>query len=100
MQETKSQAQNRERARRLLMARVYDIERARVEAERAQERRSQIGSGGRSEKVRTYRYQDNIVADQRVDRKFSKTQIIDEADLSPLLEALQQQQTAERLAAL
>ncbi len=100
MQETKSQAQNREKARRLLIARVYEIERQKVEAERAKDRNAQIGSGGRSEKIRVYRYQDNIVADQRLEQKFNKNRIIDEADLGPLFEALIEQETARRLAAL
>ncbi len=100
MQETKSQAQNREKARRLLKARVYEIEREKAEAERAAERKGQIGSGARSEKIRVYRYQDNIVADQRLGEKFTKTGVIDEADLEPLLTALIEQETARRLASL
>ncbi|RMH11811.1 MAG: PCRF domain-containing protein [Planctomycetota bacterium] len=100
MQETKSQAQNREKARRLLAARVYELERQRAAAERAAERKEQIGTAQRSEKIRVYRYQDNIVADQRLDRKFTRTGIIDEADLKPLFEALIEQETARRLAEL
>ena len=100
MQETKSQAQNREKARRLLKARVYEIERQKAEAERAAERKGQIGSGARSEKLRVYRYQDNIVSDQRLSEKFTKTGIIDEAKLQPLFDALIEQETARRLAAL
>ncbi len=100
MQETKSQAQNREKARRLLVARVAEIERAKADAERAGERRGQIGSGARSEKIRVYRYQDNIVADQRLAEKFQKSKVIDEADLGPLFEALIEQETTRRLAEL
>lgn len=100
MQETKSQSQNREKARRLLAARVYEIERQRAEAERAAERKGQIGTGQRSEKIRTYRYQDNIVSDERVNEKFHKTQILDRADLGPLIAALIEQETARRLADL
>jgi peptide chain release factor 1 len=100
MQETKSQAQNREKARRLLKARVYEIERQKAEAERAAERKGQIGSGARSEKIRVYRYQDNIVSDQRLSEKFTKTGIIDEAKLQPMFDALIEQETARRLAAL
>lgn len=100
MQETKSQAQNRDKARRLLSARIYEIERQKADAERAGQRQAQIGTGQRSEKIRVYRYQDNIVADQRLDQKFAKTKIIDEADLAPMFEALIEQETARRLAAL
>jgi peptide chain release factor 1 len=100
MQETKSQQQNRERARRLLRARVYEHERAKADAARAAERKTQIGSGQRSEKIRTYRYQDNIVADERLDAKLTKSAIIDAADLDPLFVALIAQDTARRLAEL
>jgi len=98
MQETKSQAQNREKAKRLLTARVYEIERQKIEAERAESRNTQIGTGGRSEKIRVYRYQDNIVADQRLDQKFSKNKIVDEGDFKPMFDALIEQETARRLA--
>ena len=100
MQETKSQAQNREKAKRLLTARVYEIERQKIEAQRAQSRNTQIGTGGRSEKIRVYRYQDNIVADQRLDQKFQKNKIVDEGDFGPLFAALIEQETARRLAEL
>ncbi len=100
MQETKSQAQNREKARRLLTARVYEIERARAEAERSADRRSQIGTGVRSEKVRVYRYQDGIVADQRLSQKFQKASVLDQGELGPIIGALLEQETARRLAAL
>lgn len=100
MQETKSQAQNREKAKRLLIARVHEIERQKIDAERAEHRNTQIGTGGRSEKIRVYRYQDNIVADQRLDQKFQKNKIIDDADLRPMFDALIEQETARRLAEL
>jgi len=100
MQETKSQAQNREKAKRLLTARVYEIERQKIDAKRAESRNSQIGTGGRSEKIRVYRYQDNIVADQHLDQKFNKNKILEEGDLGPMFDALIEQETARRLAEL
>ena len=100
MQETKSQQQNREKAKRLLIARIYEIERQKAEAERAAERKGQIGTGQRSEKIRVYRYQDNIVADQRLDAKFQTTKIVVDGDLAPMLDALIEQETARRLAEL
>lgn len=99
MQETKSQQQNREKARRLLKARVYEIERAKAEAERSAERRSQIGTGERSEKIRVYRFQDGIVADQRLSEKFQVRDIL-AGDLAELMHALIEQETARRLANL
>jgi len=99
MQETKSQQQNREKAKRLLLARVYEHERAKAEAERSAERRGQIGTGARSEKVRVYRYQDGIVADQRLETKHQLRPIL-EGDLAPLMDELLEQETARRLAEL
>jgi len=100
MQESKSQHQNREKARRLLRARLYDQQRAQAQAERSAARKEQIGVGARSEKIRVYRYQDGIVADQRLDEKFQLRPIINEGDLQPLMHALASKRTAERLAAL
>lgn len=99
MQESKSQHQNRDKARRLLAARVYELERRRVEAERAAERKGQIGTGERSEKIRVYRYQDGIVADQRLDEKFQLREVLG-GGLGPIHDALMEQETARRLAAL
>jgi peptide chain release factor 1 len=99
MQETKSQVQNREKAKRLLMARVFEHERAKVEAERSAARKSQIGSGERSEKIRVYRYQDGIVADQRVEEKFQLRDVL-AGELGPMFAALIEQETARRLAEL
>ena len=99
MQESKSQHQNREKARRLLKARIYEIERAKIEAERAAERKGQIGLGGRSEKIRTYRYQEGIVVDTRLEQRFNKDRIL-AGELSPMIEALIEHETARRLADL
>ncbi|GIW73819.1 MAG: peptide chain release factor 1 [Phycisphaerales bacterium] len=100
MQESKSQHQNREKARRLLMARLYERQLREQQAQRAAERKGQIGTGERSEKVRVYRYQDGIVADQRLDTKYHLRQILFDGDLSPIIDALSEQRTAERLSQL
>ncbi|MAY73240.1 MAG: peptide chain release factor 1, partial [Phycisphaerae bacterium] len=99
MQESKSQAQNREKARRLLTARVHEIEQAKAAAERGDQRRSQIGHGERSEKVRVYRYQDDITADQRLSVKFKTADLLS-GEIGPLIEALVEQETARRLGEL
>src|SRR5690606_22098244 len=67
MQESKSQQQNRERAWLLLRARVFDHYQRLKDAERAQARSAMIGTGGRSERVRTYRWKDNMVVDHRLE---------------------------------
>lgn len=100
MQESKSQHQNREKARRLLMARVYELQLREAEAERSAARKGQIGTAERSEKVRVYRYQDGIVADQRLETKFQLRQVLFEGDLSPVMAALTEQRTTQRLADL
>ena len=99
MQETKSQQQNREKARRLLAARLHEVERARAAEERSAERKGQIGTGQRSEKIRVYRYQDGIVADQRLAEKYQVKAVL-AGQLAPMVEALIEQETARRLAEL
>jgi peptide chain release factor 1 len=99
MMEAKSQQQNRERARRLLMAKLYEAERQRQHAERSAARKGQIGSGDRSEKIRTYRYKDNIVADERLPGEYDLRKIV-AGDLQGLFNDLLTQETARRLADL
>ncbi len=99
MQETKSQAQNREKAWRLLRARLYERQKAEADAERAEQRASMIGSGARSEKIRTYRYKDNMVVDHRINASFNLSEVM-QGRMQPMIDALIEHDTAQRLAAL
>jgi peptide chain release factor 1 len=99
MMEAKSQQQNRERARRLLMAKLYESERAKQAAERTAARNSQIGTGGRSEKIRTYRFKDGIVADERLPGEYGVREVMN-GELDKLMKDLIAFETARRVAAL
>jgi peptide chain release factor 1 len=99
MQESKSQQQNREKAKRLLMTRLFDIEQQKKHAERSAARRSQIGSGDRSEKIRTYRWKEGIVVDERLPGQYNLREVMS-GDLRQLMNDLMEHETARRLAEL
>lgn len=99
MQESKSQKQNREKAWRLLRARLFELERAKQQAEREQERRGQIGGGGRSERIRTYRYKDNIAVDHRLGESFNLQGIL-AGEHAALAEGLHRLEIEKRLSAM
>jgi peptide chain release factor 1 len=88
MQDEKSQLQNKTKALRVLRARLLELERQRQQEELSEARRSQIGSGERSEKVRTYNYPDNRVTDHRVGLTIKRLDRIVEGDLDEFTEAL------------
>ena len=100
MQESKSQAQNRQKAWQLLRARVHDIYQKQKDNERAEERSSMIGTGGRSERVRTYRYKDNLVVDHRLTGINFNLQSTLSGDLKDMIDRLIAEDRAKRLAAL
>ncbi len=85
-QDEKSQHKNKARAMKVLRSRLYDLEQRRVAAERARERRGQIGTGERSERIRTYNYSQNRVTDHRIGLTLHKLDTIIEGDLEELLE--------------
>jgi peptide chain release factor 1 len=88
MQDEKSQLQNKTKAMRVLRARLYEAERERQQAETAATRRSQIGSGQRAEKIRTYNFPENRVTDHRVHLTVHRLDKILEGELDEFTEAL------------
>jgi peptide chain release factor 1 len=99
MQDERSQLQNRERALRVLRARLYEAERERQLAEVAAARRSQIGGGQRAEKIRTYNYPENRVTDHRIKLTVHRLDRVLEGDLDEFATALQAEERRQALAA-
>ncbi|MEX2647088.1 MAG: peptide chain release factor 1 [Gaiellaceae bacterium] len=88
MQDEKSQLQNRQKALRVLRARLYELERRKREAEEAATRRAQIGTGERAEKIRTYNFPESRVTDHRVKVTVHQLDRVLEGELDELTEAL------------
>jgi peptide chain release factor 1 len=100
MQEDRSQHRNRAKAMAVLRARLYDFERKKRDAERAAERRGQVGSGDRSERIRTYNFPQGRVSDHRIDLTLYKLpQVIEGEALGEIIDALVAEHQAELLAA-
>jgi peptide chain release factor 1 len=88
VQDEKSQLQNKAKAMRVLRTRLYERERQRQADERAETRRTQIGSGERAEKIRTYNFAENRVTDHRIKLTLHRLDSILGGDLDELTEAL------------
>ncbi len=99
MQDEKSQIQNRAKAMQVLRARLLKAEQDRHAAEASTARRSQVGGGGRSEKIRTYNYKENRVTDHRIGLTLYKLDKIMLGELDDLVEALMADERARQLAA-
>lgn len=96
-QDERSQRQNREKALRVLRARLFELERARQQAERDKVRAAQVQSGDRSDKIRTYNYPQGRVTDHRVGVTVYQLQEVLDGGLDPFIEALSRAEQAERL---
>ena len=98
-QDEKSQHKNRAKAMKILRARIYDAERARVEAERAAERKGQVGSGDRSERIRTYNFPQGRVTDHRINFTLYKLdRVVSGEALDEVVDALVAEDQARQLA--
>jgi peptide chain release factor 1 len=99
--EERSQLKNRERAMQILRAKLYEIKLREQQEAVTTMRRSQVGSGARSEKIRTYNYKDNRVTDHRLNQNFTLTPVL-EGDIEDLIQSCisrDQQERLEELAA-
>ena len=99
-QEERSQVQNREKAMRLLRARLYEIELEKQQKENAEEKRSQLGTGDRSEKIRTYNFPQGRVTDHRIKLTLYNIDAVLGGDLDLLIDPLITEDQAEKLARL
>lgn len=97
-QDEKSQHKNKAKALKVLRARLYDLERSRKDAERAANRKTQVGSGDRSERIRTYNFPQGRCTDHRINLTVYKLDRIVEGELDEIIEALIAHDQAERLA--
>ena len=95
----KSQHQNRANAMAVLRARLYDMERARANSERAADRKSQVGSGDRSERIRTYNFPQGRMTDHRINLTLYALDRVMAGDLTEIIDALTAHDQAEKLAA-
>jgi peptide chain release factor 1 len=98
MQDEKSQIQNRAKALQVLRARLLKAEQDRQAAEQSEQRRGQVGGGGRSEKIRTYNFKDNRVTDHRIGLTLYKLDRVLMGELDELVDALVADERARQLA--
>ncbi|MDO4845308.1 MAG: peptide chain release factor 1 [Oscillospiraceae bacterium] len=96
-QEERSQVQNREKCMQMLAAKLYEIEQSRVEGEITAQRRSQVGTGMRNERIRTYNFPQGRVTDHRVGLTLYKIEQIMDGDLDEIIDALATAEQAEKL---
>ena len=97
MQDEKSQIKNREKAMRVLRARLQELEEQKQHEALASERRSMVGSGDRSEKIRTYNFKENRVTDHRIGLTIHQLDLVMEGNLDPFIDALVAHYQAEKL---
>ena len=98
-QDEKSQHKNKAKAMKILRARLYEVERDKQQQERAADRRFQVGSGDRSERIRTYNYPQGRVTDHRINLTLHKLEtILEGQDLEGLIDSLITEEKARQLA--
>jgi len=96
-QDEKSQIKNRQKAMKVLRSRLYEMEMRKQQEAIAKERRGQVGSGDRSEKIRTYNFKENRITDHRINFTLHQLQSALDGDLDELIEQLEAREDAEKL---
>ena len=96
-QDERSQLKNREKALKVLRSRLLEFEMEKIDKERAADRKTQVGSGDRSERIRTYNYPQNRVTDHRIGLTLHKLEQVLEGNMDELIDALNTHYQAERL---
>ncbi len=97
VQDERSQTQNRLRALSILRSRLFELEQEKQNAEMSAEKRGQIGSGDRSEKIRTYNYPQNRVSDHRINMDLYRLQMVMDGDIDDFIDELAAREQAEKL---
>jgi peptide chain release factor 1 len=101
MQDERSQIKNRAKAMKILKSRLYDLQRQKLDNERAADRKSQVGSGDRSERIRTYNFPQGRVTDHRVNITLYRiADVMNGSALDEIIDGLITEEQTEKLASL
>jgi peptide chain release factor 1 len=99
-QDNKSQHKNKDQAMKMMRAKLYDHERQQLDAERAADRKNQVGSGDRSERIRTYNFPQGRISDHRINLTLYRLEEIMQGDIDEVIDALTAEDQAQKLAEL
>ena len=97
-QDERSQAQNKLKAMAVLRSKLYELERLKLEQERGALRKGQIGSGDRSEKIRTYNFPQSRITDHRIGKDMHNTTTFMDGEIQEMIDALNEEEQARKLA--